>query len=164
MRNFFKHKYIVNLLALLALVFSLLSFFAPKIREYNSAVEYKQKQLHIQANGSSGQVISFSADYINEWSDPTFYAEIAFSFALFFSLMFTRRIIFSFLFIFLFASQFTAFYQLFFYLVDFPMSYFINTPVYAPLFVACVLVFSYWQSSIIYRIYCENFQAKDNLK
>lgn len=163
MRVLFRHKYFVNFFALLALLLVLFCLFSPKIQEYNSAVEDEQKELHIKANGNSDNVISFSGGY-SYGSHPAFYAEIALSIGLFLSLVLTKRIIFSFLFTFLFIFQFTLLFQLFNSIVNFPMSYFYNTPTYSLLFVASVLALSYWQASVIRHIYCQRFQAKDTFK
>ena len=163
MRKFFRHKHFVNLFALLALVLVLFSFSAPKIRDYNSTIEDEQKELRIKADGASDRVIRFSKGYGYK-SDLAYCAEIAFSLGLFCSLVLTKRIIFSFLFTFLFGLQFTILFRLFNSVVNFPMSYFYNTPIYSILFVVCVLALSYWHASVIHHIYCRRFQAKDILK
>jgi hypothetical protein len=129
MERIFQHKHIVKFLALAALCLALVSFSRPFIESYNSAVEDKQTELIIQANGSSENVIRFSKGDGYTWH-PTYYAEIAFSLILFFTLTLSKRILFSFLFAFLFIFQFILIYSLYTSTVKFPDSYFFNYPLF----------------------------------
>lgn len=162
MRNIFQHKYIVNLLTFIALALALICFSLPKIESYNSAVEDKQIDLTIQANGVSDR-ISFSKGYSDELH-PLFYAEIVLFLILFSSLLLTKRILFSFLFVFLFYSQFIILFYFFCSAVKFPMSYFYNYQSFSLIFIASVLALSYWQTSLFCRPFYQKFQAENNLK
>lgn len=87
-------------------------------------------------------------------SIPAFYGETALVLGFFFSLLVTKRIIFSLLFAILFIFQFKTLFRLFPEVVEFPMNNFINIPIFAPLFAACLLVLSYWQACVVYR-FCQ---------
>ena len=160
MRKLFKHKYLLNLLALLALLLLTLSIFVPRILEYNSAVEDKQKELQIEANGSSDNVLRFSKGYGHADWYPEHIVEIVFSIALFSSLIITKRIIFSFLFVFLFALQFFALLNLIEQAAVFPFIYFYENPIYSLIFSVVILVLSYWQTTTFHYIYCQKLQHK----
>ena len=152
------HKYFLTIFALLALALLVLSISFPRIVEYNSAVKDKQTDLQIKANGSSNNIIRFSGGLgFADWH-PEHNFEILFSAALFCSLVFTRRIIFSLLFVFLFAFQFILLLRFFLETVEFPMSYFYNSPLFSVLFSVSVLALSYWQATLIHRLYSQKFQ------
>jgi CBS domain containing-hemolysin-like protein len=150
MRKIFQHKYFVSLLAFIALTMALVSISAPEIEIYNDKIKAEQRKIRKEADGSTGREISFSSG--NHYSTtPTFFAEVALFLTLFFSLSLTKRISFSLFLSFLYYCQFIIFLEIFCLVVEFPMSYFYNTPVYSILFVSCVIGMSYWEASIISR-------------
>jgi CBS domain containing-hemolysin-like protein len=153
MRKIFQHKYFVGLLAFIALTMALVSISAPEIEIYNNKIKAEQRKIRKEADGSTGRddrEISFSLG--NHYStNPTFFAEVALFLTLFFSLSLTKRISFSLFLSFLYYCQFITFLEIFCLVVEFPMSYFFNTPVYSILFVSCVIGLSYWEASIISR-------------
>jgi hypothetical protein len=163
MKRIFQHKYIVKFLALVALCLALVSFSRPNIESYNSAVEEKQTELIVQANGSPDNVVRFSKGYGYTWH-PTYSAEVAFSLILFFSLMLSQRILFSFLLAFLFIFQFIIIYLLYTSTVRFPDSYFLNYPLLSLIFVSCIAALSYLLSSLIYHFCRQKFHYKYTLK
>jgi hypothetical protein len=164
MRRIFQHKYIVRILAVMALCLALFSLSRPEIKSYNSETREKQIELRVQANGPPDRVYKFDADWGGYTWHPTYYAEIAFSLILFFSLIFSKRIFFSFLFAFLFIFNFIVIYNFYSSTVRFPDSYFRNYSLLALIFVSCIVALSYWLSSIIYHFCLQKFQHKSNLK
>ena len=166
MRKIFKHKYFVRIFAFVALLFALLSIISPLIKDYNSAVEYKQIDLRKASNGTNDtkpDARDFSAGYpINNYQD--YYAEIMLFLCLAFSLLITKRIIFSFLFAFLYITQYIILLKIFYVTVKFPASYFINFPSLGLLFIGFVIAIAYWQSSIICCFSHRKFQTKIFLK
>ncbi len=163
LKRIFQHKHLVRLLALMALCLALFSLSHPEIESYNSAVEEKQIELRVQANGPPDRTFSFSGDNGFTWH-PTYYAEIAFPLIIFFSLLLTKRIFFSFLFAFLFTLQFPIIYQLYTSIVKFPDSYFRNYSSLTFMFVSFIVFLSYCLSSLIYHFCRQRFQYKHNLK
>ncbi len=152
MRKIFKHKYIVNLLAFIALTMAVVSISSPEININNWKVKQEQKKLRTEADGATDSEPSFSfgGHYL---TNPMFFAEVAFFLTLFFSLSLTKRISFSLLLAFVFFLQFVIFLELFQMTVKFPMSYFFNTPAYSILFVVCVLALTYGEASVISRFF-----------
>ena len=127
---------------------AVVSISVPEIELYNWKVKQEQKKIRTEADKSTDSEPSFSLGY-HYSANPEFFAEIALFLTLFFSLSLTKRIGFSFLLAFLFYLQFYIFLKLFLMTVEFPMSYFTNTPAYSILFVVCVIILSFWESLVI---------------
>lgn len=156
-----QHKYLVGFFAFLALMLLVISFAAPRIRDYNNSIEDAQKELKIEANGTREGTIIFSK---NDYS-PSLVNSIdtLLPAVLFLNLVLTRRIKFSFLAAFLFLFQLIAFVNTFYLADGFSGSYFFNYPYFYLIF-AALAALSFWEATLIGRFFEKISQTKAALK
>ena len=159
MRMVFQHKYIVRMLAVLALGFALASIAEPLLNEYNSDVVKKQSRLKADANRTEYNEISFCLGTGGRNNVEVFHAFIA----LFFCLLLSKRIMFSFIFASLYIIQFPILLAAEFQWLG-EDRFENHSVIFALLFIAFVFALSFLQSSVICHFAKEIYPPEPKLK